>query len=195
MATNLRNAMGSLFSAGALALGLTILGSLSASAQQISPSDRIMVLNVAGAMGRMYASSTPGFPVFVHPPNASQSRLLWSFTPDLLVFTQGGQVQVKSAFKIASVTDPSEILSPYAGNFYSGALVGEMRDDPSVRFAGRWELVRVPNLPFYQLRNAWNSGVCAMNSPYVFHPVVLGNCNPNDSQQWYTIMTSTGFIK
>ena len=102
MTTNLRHAMGSLFSASALALGLTILGSIPASAQQIAPEEQIMILNVGGAIGRMLDTSWPNAPVFMFVPNVSQRRLLWKFSRDS---------RVPSAFKIASTTDPTEVLS------------------------------------------------------------------------------------
>lgn len=179
---NLLNTIKSLATISALAVGLAAVCSAPASAQDIQPTDKMLIFNVGGAIGRMADFSVPNAQLFVYPTNSSQPRQQWTITRDTF------------GFKIASVTDPNEVLSPIANNYWDGAPIDEVRD-PSWRNASRWQLVRVGNLPFYQIRNAWNTTVCVSNFLQNYMPVHLSACNQNDSQQWYTLMTSKGALK
>jgi hypothetical protein len=188
---NLRCATESLGLATVLAVGLALVCSTPASAQQITPGEQLLMLNKGGAVGRMSDSSIPGAPVFMQTPNVTQRRLLWSFSPETLYFMQGGRLQAKVTYKIASVQDPAELLSPSANNYGSGAFVVEARD---TGFASRWEIVRVSNLPFFQLRNAWNSDLC-MNNPGGGQFATLAPCDWTDGRQWYSLMSPMGALK
>jgi len=178
---NLLDAIKSLAATTALAAGLAALCSAPASAQQISPTDKMLLFNVAGAVGRKLDFSMPNTAVYMYPTNASQPRQQWSFTRD------------QYGLKIASISDPNEVLSPLDHNYWNGAPVDEVKDLGSD--ASRWELVRVQNLPFYQIRNVHNPSLCLANFLQTYMPVRLAACDWNENQQWYSLMTSTGILK
>lgn len=169
-----------------------------ASAQTFGSTDKVMILNVAGSVSRLFETSSPNSPVFVNPPNSTQQRQLWKFTPEQVMVFQGGRFQSRSVFKIASVTDAGDVLSVPPNQYGDGTVVIEQKDDPNIhnlRPANRWELVRVPNLPFFQLRNGWNSSVCLMNPQQTYQLLFLASCNAGDSRQWYSLITDRGVIK
>jgi hypothetical protein len=175
-----------------LALGLATVCSSPASAQSIAPTERMLMFNTAGAVGRMLDNvSVPGAPLVRYPTNASQPKQQWFFARQPLVFVQDGRIQFKQGWKISSVSDSAEVLSPIANQYWNGAPVIERKEDPkAVDIASRWETIRVPGLPFYLLQNVWNPMLCLTTNG-----VQLTDCNWNDSKQWFSLMSSTGSLK
>lgn len=199
MTTKIRKgAIQSFFFTALLLVGLASVATNPAHAQTFAPGEKIMVLNVAGAVGRMANFSVSDAVVFINPPNVTNQRLLWTFTPEQVLVFQDNRLQTRSVFKVASATDSMEVLSTQPNSYFDGALVVEQKDDPNIhnrRPANRWELIRVPNLPFFQLRNGWNEALCLMNQPQTGQLLHLATCNPGDSRQWYSLLNDKGLIK
>ena len=189
---NLLNTIKSLAAITALAVGLATVGSAPASAQSIAPAERMVMFNTSGAVGRMLDSvSVPGAPLLIYSTNASQPKQQWFFTRQPLFYVQYGQIKSKMGWKISSVSDSNEVLSPISNNYFAGAPVIERKEDPrSIDFASRWETVKVPGLPFYLVQNIWDPMLCLTTNG-----VQLTYCNWNDSKQWFSLMSSMGSLK
>lgn len=203
MTTRIRTfAIRSFLFAVLIGVGIASLGASPASAQTFAPDEKIMILNVAGAVGRMADFSIPGAPVFIQPPNVTQQRLLWKFKATRGLGFAGGWYDSYKELTIANITsaqDSTEELSPQGtptngGIFNDGSLIVEIRKSNTW-----WDLVRVPNLPFYQLRghnfSTYSGAACLSNQPQAGQLLFLASCNPGDSRQWYTLMNDKGTIK